>query len=175
MSIRNAAKAAIFKDNKILLNHCLTPNGTPYYTLPGGRQEQGETLEEAVIRECREETGYPVMVSHLLALYEELLTGPALAEIDEDYSHKVFFVFSCTVERTSAEGDITVRGDAPDAEQLGCEWIEVSQLCSLPFYPEALRPVLMNPEAPVPVFLGSARTEFAYATLIKQQPLPDGK
>ena len=38
------------------------PNGAIYYDLPGGGQNQYETLEEAVKRECLEESGYTVVV-----------------------------------------------------------------------------------------------------------------
>ena len=81
MGIRNAARAIIVNDGKILLNKnqnslgdmCFgISKGAVYYDLPGGGQNQYETLEEAVIRECLEETGYITAVERLAAVYEEI-------------------------------------------------------------------------------------------------------
>ena len=55
-----AVSAAIFREGRVLIvrrarspAHCL-------YTLPGGGVELGETLEQAVVREVREETALDV-------------------------------------------------------------------------------------------------------------------
>ena len=75
MGIKNAAKALIINNGKILLNKCQNslgdaweaiPNGAVYYDLPGGGQNQYETLTEAVKRECLEETGYTVDIKNIL-------------------------------------------------------------------------------------------------------------
>ena len=40
------------------------------WVLPGGYKEPKETLEEAVVREVREETGYEGKITNLAAVYE---------------------------------------------------------------------------------------------------------
>ncbi len=40
--------------------------GMPQWTLPKGRVEESETLEQAALREVREETGYEVRIQALL-------------------------------------------------------------------------------------------------------------
>src|SRR5215472_14136088 len=52
-----AVSAAIFHDGRVLIVRRARPPAHGLYTLPGGGVELGETLEEAVIREVREETG----------------------------------------------------------------------------------------------------------------------
>jgi len=52
-------------DNKIVLIHRKV-NGNEYFVFPGGGVEPGETNEECVIREVREETSIEVKVEKLL-------------------------------------------------------------------------------------------------------------
>src|ERR1700735_145783 len=51
-----AVSAAIFRDGKVLIVRRARPPANSLYTLPGGGGELGETLEEAVSGEAREET-----------------------------------------------------------------------------------------------------------------------
>jgi 8-oxo-dGTP diphosphatase len=55
-----AVSAAIFRDGKVLIVRRARPPAHGLYTLPGGGVELGETLEDAVIREVREETALEV-------------------------------------------------------------------------------------------------------------------
>ena len=55
-----AVSAAIFRDGRVLIVRRARPPAHGLYTLPGGGVELGETLEEAVIREVREETALEV-------------------------------------------------------------------------------------------------------------------
>jgi len=51
-----AVSAAIFRNGRVLIVRRAQPPSQGLYTLPGGAVELGETLEQAVIREIREET-----------------------------------------------------------------------------------------------------------------------
>jgi ADP-ribose pyrophosphatase YjhB (NUDIX family) len=55
-----AVSAAIFRDGRVLIVRRARPPAHGLHTLPGGGVELGETLEEAVIREVREETALEV-------------------------------------------------------------------------------------------------------------------
>ena len=55
-----AVSAAIFRDGRVLIVRRARPPAHGLYTLPGGGVELGETLEQAVVREVREETALEI-------------------------------------------------------------------------------------------------------------------
>src|SRR5271163_263373 len=55
-----AVSAAIFRDGRVLIVRRARPPADGLYTLPGGGVELGETLEQAVVREVREETALEI-------------------------------------------------------------------------------------------------------------------
>jgi 8-oxo-dGTP pyrophosphatase MutT (NUDIX family) len=59
-------QAAIVRDGAVLLVRCAMPGEPPFWVLPGGGREPGESDEEAVAREVREELGVAVAVGRVL-------------------------------------------------------------------------------------------------------------
>jgi ADP-ribose pyrophosphatase YjhB (NUDIX family) len=52
-----AASIAVFRDGKVLLATRTKPPADRLWSLPGGKVEAGETLEDAALRELQEEVG----------------------------------------------------------------------------------------------------------------------
>lgn len=67
-----AVSAAIFRDDRVLIVRRGRPPAHGLYTLPGGGVELGETLEQAVVREVREETGLAVAPLALVGFREAI-------------------------------------------------------------------------------------------------------
>lgn len=130
MSIRNAAKAIIVHNDKILLNQCYTPGIGSFFTLPGGGQFPYETMEEAVVRECLEETGYTVLPETFVALYEEIYTSNFIRERYPDYAHKIFHIFRCSLADVSPHIPTE-----PDTGQLDCVWIPCDKFSDIKILP----------------------------------------
>ncbi|MBK8190777.1 MAG: NUDIX hydrolase [Vampirovibrionales bacterium] len=63
--IKVRAAAALIQDDRLLLAR---QNDRPFWVLPGGTLEPGESLAACVIRELREETGLIISVRRLLYL-----------------------------------------------------------------------------------------------------------
>jgi ADP-ribose pyrophosphatase YjhB (NUDIX family) len=153
VSIRNAAKALILDDGKLLLNKCLSHNNEIFYTIPGGGQIQFETMEEAVIRECFEETGYKIKPQKFIALYEEIVMDEDLQRLHPDYTHRIFHVFLCHLLDKNV-----YEPTEKDVGQIGMEWIRPEEVMSLNFNPRLVqRSIVSLLESETPMFLGSVR------------------
>ena len=59
-------QAAIIRDGRILLLRWRPATGRDYWVIPGGGRDEGESEEECVIREAKEETRLDVAVERLL-------------------------------------------------------------------------------------------------------------
>lgn len=110
MAIRSAAKAVVIRDGMVLLNRCRHEDGDIYYDLPGGGQEQYESLEDAVRREVMEETGYTVDEMCFAALAEDIYLDDDIRRDYTDYSHRVYHIFAASIT------------DAPRKEPTEVDW-----------------------------------------------------
>lgn len=81
------AKAVIMKDEKILLLHKKTEK-EDLWELPGGRLDYGESLEEAIEREIKEELGLNVRSLRLYDTWNLKLQGHQIAGV----------IFLCSLE-----------------------------------------------------------------------------
>ena len=133
MAIRNAAKAIILHNDKILVNRCITENNEVYYDLPGGGQNQFETMEDAVIREVLEETGYKVKIVRFIALAEEIYDNNELREKYFDYSHRILHIF--LVNLISEIADEITEKDWQQEESL---WMSYDEIDKVAFRPAQL-------------------------------------
>ena len=125
---RTGADAVIFDDAGRILLQCRADFHV--WGLPGGSVEVGETLEQAVTREAREETGYDVRVLRLVGAYSD----PAHTTTrypGGDVVHYVSLAFECRV----VGGQLRQGGDD---ESTAFAWFE----------PDALPPDLMSDHAP---------------------------
>jgi len=60
-----------YPQNKILLIKSSTPPFVGYWALPGGRVDPGETVEQTIVREVKEETGLDITVVNKVGEYHE--------------------------------------------------------------------------------------------------------
>jgi 8-oxo-dGTP diphosphatase len=79
-----AVSAAIFRDGRVLIVRRGRPPAHGLYTLPGGGVELGETLEQAVTREVREETGLAIAPLALVG-FREAITRDAAGRVERHF------------------------------------------------------------------------------------------
>jgi nucleoside triphosphatase len=97
-------------DLKVLL--VLSHKWPNVFTVPGGHVEVGETLEEALKREVKEEVGLDVKVLDLLSVQEVVYPK----EFWKKRRHFIFFDFLCETDETNARPD--------EKEIKECLWVK---------------------------------------------------
>lgn len=85
---RLRAAAIILEDGDVLMAH---NDREPYYYSVGGAVRHDETIEDAVVREVREETGETYEIDRLTFLHENFFT--ATGELNGLLCHEVTFYF----------------------------------------------------------------------------------
>lgn len=113
-----AVSAATFRDDRVLIVRRAQPPAKGLYTLPGGVVEAGESLEQAVVREVREETGLDIEPI-ALAGYREAIVRDAAGRVER---HFVILPFAA---RYSA-GEISLNDELAEAR-----WLLPSELSRL--------------------------------------------
>jgi 8-oxo-dGTP diphosphatase len=78
-----------YPDNKILLIKRNTHPFIGFWALPGGRMDPGETIEQTVVREVKEETGLDVKIVKVVGEYKE---KGVREDIDYEYYPTCFVV-----------------------------------------------------------------------------------
>jgi 8-oxo-dGTP diphosphatase len=107
---RVSVSALIFEGEKVLLAH---RRAIDWWNLPGGAVDPGETVDEALRREVREETGLEVEVGQLVGVYSKPLkqeivlsfrcqvNGGEFGSIsDDDIDESRYFAFNALPART---------------------------------------------------------------------------
>jgi ADP-ribose pyrophosphatase YjhB (NUDIX family) len=146
--VRVSVKAVIIAGGSVLLVRNTDDRGD-WYLLPGGGQDHGETLEDALRRECREEIGAGVVMGRLLFIRDYIAARHEFAEEDGD-AHQLELMFRCRL----SPGEKPQLGNTPDPYQRGVEWLPLKSLGDYRLYPSPLRVLLAKPLPRQTVYLG---------------------
>ena len=129
--------AIILNDGKIL---AMKDERSPYYYLPGGRVQLGETAENAVIRECLEELNASPKIVRPLWLNQAFFTEV----VNSLRYHEICIYFLMDISET----DILFRGETffymEGDRKHTYEWIPFEKLEEIYFQPKFLKKDIFN-------------------------------
>jgi len=137
-SIRVSAKAVIIKEGKILLLKHEDKQGY-WYSLPGGGQNPGEKLSDALVRECREEIGATVKVENVVFIRDYIANNHEFKDEEPD-THQLEIMFECSL----SEHYLPQNGINPDSTQKDVLWFELAELRNIRLFPKELVIHLQN-------------------------------
>ena len=100
---RTATAVITFPPDKVLLIKRRTLPFKGYWALPGGRVDPGETVEQTIVREVKEETGLDVKVVHKIGEYHEQGVQDG---VEYDYYPACFLVKTLSGEIKKQESEI---------------------------------------------------------------------
>ena len=135
---KHSVKAIIIKDGKLLVVSVDYGRGR-YCKLPGGGHEWGETMEDALIRECKEELNLQVKPLRLV-LARDYIAKNHEQPFDLDCFHLAELMFECAVEDFAT----LANGAEPDSSEQKIKWLDLNELENSDFYPKAIIPYLQN-------------------------------
>ncbi|HTY44129.1 MAG TPA: NUDIX domain-containing protein, partial [Patescibacteria group bacterium] len=121
--ISGISRAIILANGKILLIHRFN-NGEEYYVPPGGHIEKGESEEEALLREIKEETGLNAEIDKKLWVFKN--------PIDKSKNH--FFLVTKFMGRLHLGGPELKRSTKNNRYTL--EWHDLKDIFKLPILPK---------------------------------------
>jgi len=103
--------AVVIEDERVVLVRRGRPPAYGEWSLPGGAVELGETLEEAVVREVKEEIGLQVAVVEIVAVLDRIFLDPA----GQVQYHYALMDFLCRKMggRMHASGDVMSCAQVP--------------------------------------------------------------
>ncbi|WNR46867.1 NUDIX domain-containing protein [Paenibacillus roseipurpureus] len=134
MKVRSGVKGIVIKNNSLLTIKKHDDKFEADYTLPGGGQEHGENLVEALQREFLEEVGCLIKVKQFVFLREYIGKNHHGNNLIDPKTHVVDHVFICEIVDEHNIGN----GIAPDEDYIGIEWIPVTCLNEFRFFPKGL-------------------------------------
>ena len=140
--------AVILSEHRVLAMH---DERSPYYYLPGGRVRMGESAEDAVVREVKEELNIKASIVRPLWLNQGFFTE----DVDGLRYHEICLYFLMDISGT----DLMEKGERftlyEGSHTHDFEWLEFARLQNEYFYPIFLKTAIFK----LPDYL-TLRTEY---------------
>ncbi len=132
-NIHVLSRAVVIDEGHILL--CKTIGLSPdFFFLPGGHIEQGESAEQAVLRELKEESGFTFLIRRFLGCLEHSF---------EPGKHSICHSHECNLIFEAYSPEVSANQPIPQLEeQIELFWIPLVQLNTIDLRPEPFKTLI---------------------------------
>lgn len=134
--MKNRVRLIIIKNNKIILIKRSVEKRV-YWVIPGGKVEQNETFEEALVREAEEELNIKIKVNKLLVKLNCMKSGL------EDYKEYFYLCKIVSGEPKKGNGP-EYQNDTYYKGRYDIEWREIEELDKINLQPKIIKNIIIK-------------------------------
>ena len=134
------AGGVIIHDNKILTHKNINKE---HYCLPGGRVSIGESSEETIKREIKEELGNDIEITGYIATIENFF------EMENKKYHEIYFLHKIEFRNEEDKNIDYTMHNKEGKEYLQYEWIDLDKIEEYNILPRCLKEILKSTNFPV--------------------------
>ena len=124
--------AVLIRDNKLFVQRIKYE-----YALPGGHMSFGETSEEALTREFREEAGAEIICDRLIWIEENFWKW------GDKKAHNISFYYLVSLKDNTSIPDI-YNETMKDNKDVRMQWVPIGEIAHLNIYPQYIKEKVHN-------------------------------
>ncbi|MFC5407511.1 NUDIX domain-containing protein [Cohnella soli] len=140
VNVRSGVKGIVVVNNRLLTIKRSDKKFNAEYSLPGGVQQYGEHLIEALKRNFLEEVGCHIEVKQFAILREYIGANHTGSSLSGSHTHVIDHMFLCEILDEQNIGS----GTGPDEDALEIEWISLKYIEEFRFFPRELIPYIID-------------------------------
>ena len=138
MNFHYCVRAIVEQDEKILV---IRVNEAGYFHLPGGHVKIGETSQQALVREIKEEAGFEVVINKLVVINEQFYSK------QESMNHAlIFYYLASPLNKVDAKNFIHMEQDNAKIVKNELCWFSRDELKNIDLRPRMIKDLLIKNE-----------------------------
>ena len=129
-------RGIIKQKNKYLL---MRVDDAEYYHIPGGHVEIGETSEQAIIREIKEEIGIDITINKLICVSERFYEKKSV-----NFHELVFYFIVTPTDSINIESTTRIENDKGKVFSNELIWVTAEDMKNLEIKPQMIKDIIIN-------------------------------
>lgn len=134
------AGGVIIHNNKVLAHRNINKD---HYCLPGGRVEIGETSEETIKREIKEELGKDIQIIKYMATIENFF------KMEGKKYHEIYYIYNVEFEKEEDKKIEYKMNNLEGKNYLQYQWIDLNDIEKYNILPACIKDILKAKQFPI--------------------------